>query len=384
MESTNDGSLDQTTLTILFRCVRQGLPLTEVCADLQLEVHAVFRALSERANIQAKTLEIALRMRENGKSLERISDLCEVPIASLLKILPGQETDEKSIYSQAQLSRSIDVRPISEAEAVGVSSTEPARQELPKKRRIAPSSASTTVSKRCSDGKKKGNKKVPSDPDYQGQLLNGKPHGYGRKQYAYAGVYVGGWVKGKRHGQGVLNSLFGDRYEGEWEYDNRHGQGTQTAVDGRVYTGSWKNDKKHGHGVYTWPDGARYEGEFKNDMRHGQGTETDAYGYVYSGSWKDDKLNGHGVETWPDGERYEGEYKNEKKHGQGTRTEPNGRVYTGSWKSSQMHGHGVKVEPDGGRYIGTWDEDKKHGEFTYSKGGISRREKWTAGVLGRQ
>jgi hypothetical protein len=47
------------------------------------------------------------------------------------------------------------------------------------------------------------------------------------------------------------------------------------------------------------------------------------------------------------------------------------------------HGHGVEVEPDGGCYTGTWSEDKKHGEFSYSKGGTSRREKWSAGVLSK-
>jgi hypothetical protein len=66
MKSTNDDALDQTTLGILFRCIRIGVPLTEVCADLQLEAPTVLRALSERASISMKTLEIALRMRENG------------------------------------------------------------------------------------------------------------------------------------------------------------------------------------------------------------------------------------------------------------------------------------------------------------------------------
>jgi hypothetical protein len=60
------------------RCLEQ-----EVCADLQLQVPTVLRALSEKTLIPAKNLEIALRIRENGKSLQDICDLCEVRMASL-------------------------------------------------------------------------------------------------------------------------------------------------------------------------------------------------------------------------------------------------------------------------------------------------------------
>jgi hypothetical protein len=101
----------------------------------------VLRALSERTSISAKTLEIAFRMRESGKSLESISDLCEVPMASLLKILPGDKTEEKSQDSQAQVSQSISVGPISDAD---ISSTQPAKQELPRKRRHKLNSTSKT------------------------------------------------------------------------------------------------------------------------------------------------------------------------------------------------------------------------------------------------
>jgi hypothetical protein len=38
----------------------------------------VLRALCEGISISAKTLEIALRMRDEGKSLQDICDLCEV------------------------------------------------------------------------------------------------------------------------------------------------------------------------------------------------------------------------------------------------------------------------------------------------------------------
>jgi hypothetical protein len=205
-----------------------------------------------------KTLEIALRMRENGKSLERICELCEVPMASLIKILPGDAAEEMRSNSEAQVSHSIHVGPISEAEAVGVSSTEPAQPKLPIKRR-APSSA-IPVSKRCKEGNKEATKTWPNGDSYQGQLLNDEPHGQGTKTWTNGDIYRGGWVDGKRQGRGEYK--YSDaRYEGEWQNNMQNGQGTLTWDDAIVYTGSWKDNKCHGHGVFSCPDGSRHEGE---------------------------------------------------------------------------------------------------------------------------
>jgi hypothetical protein len=77
------------------------MPLAEVCAVLQLEVPTVLPALSERASISTRVLGIALRMRENGNSLESISELCEVPLESLLEIWSDQPA-EAAIRVQPQ------------------------------------------------------------------------------------------------------------------------------------------------------------------------------------------------------------------------------------------------------------------------------------------
>jgi hypothetical protein len=235
------------------------MPLSEVCADLKLEGHTVLRALSAKASISVEILIHVLRMRENGKSFERISELCDVPLASLLEILSDQTSEAA----------------------------------------IPPRSHET--------------KRWPNGDSYQGQLLNDKPHGHGTMNY----------------------------FE-----------------DGRTYVGSWVNGTRQGRGEVTWPSGSRFEGEIKNDMKNGQGKHRSADGSVYSGLFQDNKMHGHGVYTWPSGHRYEGQ-----------------------WENGKRHGHGVEVEPDGGRYSGTWSEDEKHGEFSYSKGGTSRRERWTAGVF---
>jgi hypothetical protein len=223
----------------------------------------------------------------------------------------------------------------------------------------------------------------PNGDSYRGELLNDKPHGSGTMQYANGMTYVGDWVNGTKQGRGVWTNRSGDRYEGEWKNDKADGQGTFTWANGEVYSGSFQDDKMHGHGVHTWADGTRHEGEYENGMYHGYGVFTSPDGRRYEGEFENGKMHGHGVHTWPSGRRYEGEWENNLMHGHGVNTWPDGRRYEGEWENGMYHGHGVEVEPDGGCYTGTWSEGMKHGEFSYSKGGTSRREKWSAGVLSK-
>jgi hypothetical protein len=337
MESTNDGALDQTTLGILFRCVKRGLPLTGVCQYLQLEMPTVLRALSEKTSISTKTLKIALRMREYGKSLQDISDLCEVPMASLLEILPGDETEAKSLSSQAQARHSKEVGQVSEVEAVDISSTEPATHKLPRKRR-APSPDSTTTSKRSKQANKIGTRTWPNGASYEGELLNWEPHGYGAMRYADGGTYIGDWLNGLKEGRGVVSWPWGDRYEGGLKNGELNGHGAVQYADGGTYIGAWVSGKKEGRGVESWPNGNRYKGEFVNNLRHGYGT------FMYD----------------------------------------DGEVYTGSFQRDNKHGSGVLVMADGGRYTGTWSDSRKNGRFLYEKGGTSKTEVWVEGTLEEQ
>jgi hypothetical protein len=144
---------------------------------------------------------------------------------------------------------------------------------------------------RPTEERKQETKTWPNGDSYQGQLLDGKPHGQGTMNYAGVDrrTYVGNWVNGARQGRGEVTWPSGARFEGEFRNDKANGQGMQTEADGGFYIGSWRDNQMNGHGVYTYPSGARYEGEFKDDHQHG-----------------------HGVYTWPDGARHEGQFKNDK------------------------------------------------------------------------
>jgi hypothetical protein len=151
---------------------------------------------------------------------------------------------------------------------------------------------------------------------YQGQLLNGVPHGYGVWTDSDGAVYEGEFADGMANGQGVIIWPDGEQYDGQWKNDEMHGYGVWTGPDGSIYEGDFANDLFNGMGVLTWPDGERYEGY-----------------------WADDLMHGEGIYTWPDGDRYEGEFRFDKMHGWGRYTYADGRVLEGRWEDDEYVGN---------------------------------------------
>ena len=104
-----------------------------------------------------------------------------------------------------------------------------------------------------------GDVKVP--PEYEGEIRNGKPDGFGILIRFDGKKYVGEWKDGKMDGQGTESSPYGDNYEGEFKDGVRHGLGTSILPDGRKYVGEWKDGKEHGQGTESSPYGSKNEGE---------------------------------------------------------------------------------------------------------------------------
>lgn len=88
-------------------------------------------------------------------------------------------------------------------------------------------------------------------------------------------VYDGELINGKPHGQGRMTYSSGEVYEGQFEDGLPSGGGTfLRQIDGGLsaqYTGEWSRGLKHGFGIETWPDGMRYEGEFRDGDSAGSG-----------------------------------------------------------------------------------------------------------------
>ena len=80
---------------------------------------------------------------------------------------------------------------------------------------------------------------------YEGEVVNGKPHGKGKKTEP-SGIGVveeGDWESDELHGKGKLSYKDGTVYEGDFVHGRPNGKGTITYADGRIYEGdaSWRS-----------------------------------------------------------------------------------------------------------------------------------------------
>ncbi|MBF0621842.1 MAG: SUMF1/EgtB/PvdO family nonheme iron enzyme [Magnetococcales bacterium] len=88
--------------------------------------------------------------------------------------------------------------------------------------------------------------------------------------------YEGDLVDGRRHGWGVQVWPDGARYEGMFRNDRRTGRGTFYWPSGSRYEGAFLDGRRHGEGVFFWPDGTRFEGQYNQGVKHGTGTHYSA------------------------------------------------------------------------------------------------------------
>ena len=134
------------------------------------------------------------------------------------------------------------------------------------------------------------------EPFYEGELVNGKPHGQGKLTFekfddkyesSFEGLFEEGIpIEGKftwgydgtifdgkfnkehsRSGKGRIIYKDGSEYVGEWYLDEKNGQGTMVFSNGTEFTGHWFDDCPS-DGVMTYPDGTKFKGGFKHLSYH--------------------------------------------------------------------------------------------------------------------
>eukprot|EP00956_Cyclotella_meneghiniana_P005117 scaffold6369_cov73-Cyclotella_meneghiniana.AAC.3 len=217
---------------------------------------------------------------------------------------------------------------------------------------------------------------------YNGEWCEGKRNGRGLYQYADGASYDGEWCENKKHGRGVLKFADGGSYyDGEWCKDKRHGRGIHKYADGSSYDGEWCEGKQHGRGLHKYADGGSYDGEWCDHKMHGRGVFKFADGGLYDGEWCEDKMHGRGVFKYVDGSSYDGEWCNDKRHGTGRHKYADGSSYNGDWIEDLYHGRGVFKYAEGSLYDGEWCKGKEHGRgnFKYADDGSSYDGEWCEG-----
>ncbi|MBQ8194702.1 MAG: ribosomal protein L7/L12 [Oscillospiraceae bacterium] len=124
---------------------------------------------------------------------------------------------------------------------------------------------------------------------YEGEQLNGQPHGMGTMVYPSGNTYTGEWKNGVRNGNGeYVFASTGEKYVGEFADGEYCGKGKYYYQAGAVYEGQFMNSERCGMGIITYKDGSRYEGSWVADKRTGYGKMFYTDGRVYRGMF----LNG--------------------------------------------------------------------------------------------
>lgn len=121
---------------------------------------------------------------------------------------------------------------------------------------------------------------------YEGDIVDGVPHGTGTMKFDDGTVYFGDFRNGQFHGIGTIDWPNRDHYEGDFRNNSREGFGIYvSSSNGIKYEGDFRDNKFHGKGKMTFSDGAYYIGDFKNDMFDGYGTYVSRDGSSYSGNF---------------------------------------------------------------------------------------------------
>lgn len=91
-----------------------------------------------------------------------------------------------------------------------------------------------------------------------------------------SGVYLGPIAQPVRNNEPAYRYNDGSTYEGEMLNGKPHGKGIKTyplASDYKSYVGTFVDGKFDGEGTFLYKSGRKYQGEFKNNEYNGQGRE---------------------------------------------------------------------------------------------------------------
>ena len=181
---------------------------------------------------------------------------------------------------------------------------------------------------------------------YEGDIMDGKMHGYGTYKYN-ENVYTGEFVNNKMHGEGTYKHN-GNVYTGGFLNSQMHGEGTYKHKNGNVYTGEFVNGEIK-EGIAEYSSGNVFIGTFINaEMDYG--TLTFKNNNIYIGKFFNDKLNGEGKLIYSSGGIYTGNFVNNKRHGPGQFQFSDNIKYIGTYVDGKLQGPGTIIYPDGIEY----------------------------------
>ena len=161
---------------------------------------------------------------------------------------------------------------------------------------------------------------------FEGEIVNGRPNGWGIFTYPSGNIYEGNFKDGRFHGQGTFTSVDGKKSVGEFkenkpwnvtefDKDNKmitnYNDGVEISV--KIMVGNLFTRKEKGKWIWfengIEDEGGEYEGEIENGRPNGKGSLIYRNGTKYIGEFKDGAWNGEGTFFFPDGEKWVGEFR---------------------------------------------------------------------------
>lgn len=215
---------------------------------------------------------------------------------------------------------------------------------------------------------------------YEGEMLQGKPHGWGTAIYRSGFMYEGYWHTGVEHGWGVLSTEQDDVvYRGEVSLGVPHGRGVAALGDAVHFSGELRDGLPHGRGLLTAAGQGEFDGGWECGVWHGPGRAVYANEAVYDGDWVAGERVGRGVLACPSGFSYDGQWAAGVPHGRGTAAYPSGTTYAGTWAYGQRNQRGELRFPNGATLKSRWTQDKMASAGTLELGSpvaLSEDEVW--------
>lgn len=205
-------------------------------------------------------------------------------------------------------------------------------------------------------------KDIITDSTYQGQLLRGVPHGFGRLVMGNGSIIEGFFEEGQPIGYVRKIMSNGAGYEGEFRNHFANGKGTQVEPNGNVIEcSSWVDGQATGQTTIRGPTGQIiFQGSLDKGKKTGKCTFYDpTQQAVFSGEFKDDFLEGRGNKRYDNGQIYEGDFKRGIEEGRGVLTLVDGRKFDGPFVKGKANGEGTFHTDNGKPIKQTWKDGKR-------------------------
>lgn len=204
---------------------------------------------------------------------------------------------------------------------------------------------------------------------YEGEIKNGKPHGFGQMRYKNNRIYKGRFINGEREDIRKI-------YQDGSRYINKLGEQAKIIMsDGSIYEGECLFKNLYPNVIPVLDiNGYEVSGQSCDYVPHGNGCLIDQDGKKYiTGEFVDGKLNGTATIVHKNGDKHIGYFKNGKFEGNGKLIKFNKEVHKGEFKNGHLYGTD-KMIFNGKVYKGEFVDGVVNGIGKLVKGGLYEYE----------